>query len=130
MNKFVHSRVLFCKFAVSHGRFVSSPYKVAEMCLRYNVFCSGGLKPSPTTVQFILSEAVGFCVAVRLLGASGRPRPTTAAVYFREIKTGGARSRTAVLGPSAALKVHRTFIHFRLARFAYPPLHGCRIYLW
>ena len=66
---------MFCKFAVSHGRFVNRPYKVAEKCLRYNVFCSGG-----------------------------------------------ARSRTAVLGPSAALKVHRTFIHYRLARFAYPPL--------
>ena len=33
---------------------------------------------------------------------------------------GADESRTAVLGPSAALTVHRTVIHYRVARYANP----------
>ena len=42
-------------------------------------------------------------------------------VRYEEDSMGGARSRTAVLGPSAALTTRCVVIHYRLARFAILP---------
>ena len=96
---------MLCKFAVSHGRFVNRPYKVAEKCLRYNVFCSGGASPSPTKKAFYFycatsgnevisnSEEVRSCsrlFCIKFYNSSRREqaaRPTRHQFIFHQICT-------------------------------------------
>jgi hypothetical protein len=51
--------------------------------------------------------------------------------YEQPLKTNcrDRRSHTAVFGPSSALTVHWTVIHYRLARFATPTVRQVRCYL-
>ena len=63
-------------------------------------------------------EDTRFCVSSLTFYTRGNPPRGTEG---RRVRRGG-RSHAEAFGPSSALTVHRTVIHYRLARFATPPV--------
>ena len=78
-------------------------------------------KTKRENVQTLLYQTLNFA---RVVGA---PTPTKAAEkFYSKLRylTAEASSRAAALGLSAALTTHCVVIHYRLVRFACPPLRS------